>query len=60
MSIDIRKDHRAQISQKIQKRKVLEELVLLQIDYKNNYSLSLILDIVENICTKKVFIKLNL
>jgi len=38
----------------------LEELILLQIDCKNNYSLSLILDIVENICTKKVFIKLNL
>ena len=29
-------------------------------DYKNNYSLSLILDIIENISTKKVFTKMDL
>jgi len=29
-------------------------------DYKNNYSLPLILDIVKNIGTKKVFTKLDL
>jgi len=34
MSADVKKDHRIQISQKIQKRKVSEELVPLQYQVK--------------------------
>ena len=34
MSVDVGKDYGIQISQKMQKRKVLEKLVLLQTPYK--------------------------
>ena len=38
ISVDMRKDYKTWISQKIQKRKVLEELVPLQLGYSKNYT----------------------